>query len=159
LTIIGIDPGSIICGYGLLVLENRKIAQAGCDVIKMNKKLSFSEKLVFIHDELKSKIKKYKPDIASVETIFYDKNIRSSFVLSHVRGVILYTLQEMGVELAEYSPREIKKSAVGNGSATKEQVRFMIEKTLKLTSLPKEFDATDALAAALCHYNKIRYEI
>lgn len=115
--------------------------------------------MVEIHDRILSVLETYKPSIAVVESIFYDKNINSAFKLGHVRGVILYLLAKMGIEIFEYSPREIKKSVVGNGNASKEQIKFMLEKSLNLTSLPNSFDATDALAAALCHYNKIRYEL
>lgn len=159
MTIIGIDPGSRFCGYGLIVLQGRKIVQAGCDVIKIDPKLTLSEKLVFLYDELKGIMEYYEPAIASVETIFYDKNIRSSFTLGHVRGVILFLIQNLGLELAEYSPREIKKSVVGNGNASKQQIHFMLKKSLKLKNITDNYDATDALAAAMCHYNKIRYEI
>jgi len=155
LIILGIDPGSRFCGYGILQVEKNKLIAAGCDVIKINPALSLSARLKKIYSEIKNVITEYKPELAVVETIFYGKNIKSAFTLGHVRGVILLALAENNLEIAEYSPREVKKSVVGNGNASKEQVQFMVQKITKQTN--KSEDATDALAIALCHFNKIKY--
>ena len=130
---------------------------AGCDVIKVNPKLPLPERLLLIYNEINKVVQEYEPDIAVVETIFYGKNIKSAFTLGHVRGIILLALQNFGAEIAEYSPREVKKSVVGNGNASKEQVKFMVTKITKQVSDSE--DATDALAIALCHFNKIKFLI
>ena len=155
--ILGIDPGSQNCGYGILEIEKRKIIAAGCDVIKMKPSLPLAERLVTVYTEIKKIIEEYKPDLAAVETIFYGKNIKSAFSLGHVRGVILLILAENKIKITEFSPREVKKSVVGNGNASKEQVKFMVEKFLGIEINKKTQDATDALANALCLYNKIRF--
>ncbi len=156
--ILGIDPGSINCGFGILQVERRLVVAAGCDVIKVNPSLLLADRLVLIYSKIAEIVAEYKPDIAVVESIFYGKNIKSAFTLGHARGAILLALAQAGVSIVEYSPREIKKSVVGNGSATKEQIFFMVQKILKLSQSPKNYDAADALAAALCHFNKEKFK-
>jgi crossover junction endodeoxyribonuclease RuvC len=157
LIILGIDPGSNFCGYGILQIEYKKIVAAGCDVIKIDPSLTLAQRLNKIHTEISKVIKNYKPDIASVESIFYGKNIRSAFTLGHARGAILLALAQNNIPISEYSPREVKKSVVGNGNASKEQVKYMVQKILNLKEIPDSQDATDALAVALCQFNKERF--
>ena len=156
--ILGIDPGSLNVGYGILQVEKRKIVAAGCDTIKINPKLQLSKRLVQIHFGLDKVIAEYKPDIAVVETIFYGKNIKSAFTLGHARGVIILALAQHNITIEEYSPREVKKSVVGNGNASKEQVEYMVQKILNLSTKPKTEDAADALAIALCQFNKNKFK-
>ncbi len=157
--IIGIDPGSHVCGYGILQLENNRIVAAGCDIIKIDSTLDLAERLAVIYSEIDQIIDEYKPDIAAVETIFYGKNIKSAFTLGHARGAILLALAQRKIKIVEYSPREVKKSVVGNGNASKEQVEYMVKKILKIDIKPETQDATDALANALCLFNKIKLGI
>ena len=157
--ILGIDPGSINCGYGILQIEKRRIVAAGCDVVQVNPTLSLPIRLLKIYDEISKVIAEYNPDIAAVESIFYGKNIKSAFTLGHARGVILLSLAKAGIPIEEYSPREVKKSVVGNGNASKEQVEYMVKKIINLKKSPKTQDATDALAVALCQFNKIRFSM
>ncbi len=156
--ILGIDPGSYNVGYGILQVEKRKIVAAGCGTIKINSKIQLAERLVQIHFGIDKIIAEYKPDIAVIETIFYGKNIKSAFTLGHARGVIMLVLAQHNIEIAEYSPREVKKSVVGNGNASKEQVEYMVQKILNLNSKPKTQDAADALAIALCQFNKNKFK-
>ena len=156
--ILGIDPGSYNVGYGILQIEKRKIIAAGCDTIIVKSKLQLAERLVQIHVGMDKIIAEYKPDIAVVETIFYGKNIKSAFTLGHARGVILLALAQHNIEIVEYSPREVKKSVVGNGNASKEQVGYMVQKILNLSTKPKTEDAADALAIALCQFNKNKFK-
>jgi crossover junction endodeoxyribonuclease RuvC len=115
--------------------------------------------LAVIYSEIDKVIDEYKPDIAAVETIFYGKNIKSAFTLGHARGAILLALAQRKIKIVEYSPREVKKSVVGNGNASKEQVEYMVKKILKIDIKPETQDATDALANALCLFNKIKLGI
>ncbi len=156
--ILGIDPGSLNVGYGILQVEKHRIIAAGCDTIKISSKLQLSDRLVKISKGMDEVIAEYKPDIAVVETIFYGKNIKSAFTLGHARGVIILALAKHNIEIAEYSPREVKKSVVGNGNASKEQVAYMVQKILNLSAKPKTEDAADALAIALCQFNKNRFK-
>ncbi|HHE37729.1 MAG TPA: crossover junction endodeoxyribonuclease RuvC [Candidatus Cloacimonetes bacterium] len=155
--IIGVDPGSKYCGYGIIEVQKNRILAAGCDVIKIKQSFTFPEKLTVVYTEIKQIIAKYKPDIAAVESIFYGKNIKSAFILGHVRGVILLALAEQNIKVLEYSPREIKRSVVGNGNASKEQVQYMVQKILNLNLENRSEDAMDALAIALCQFNKERF--
>ncbi len=157
--ILGIDPGSQICGYGILQVENRKIVAAGCDIIRTDPSAELEKRLTVIYEKIKNVLDEYKPDIAAVETIFYGKNIKSAFTLGHARGVVLLALAQSKIEIFEYSPREVKRSVVGNGNASKEQVEFMVQKILNLNIEKQTQDATDALAIALCQFNKDRFRI
>jgi len=173
LIILGIDPGSRFCGYGLLEIENNKIVAAGCNVIsvenysilplslKTGNKLSAGElskdlpgRLSRLYHGIQEIIEKYKPDIAAVETIFYGKNVKSSFILGHARGVILLALSEAKIQIFEYSPREVKKAVAGNGNASKVQIRYMVQQILNLKNMTTSEDASDALAVALCQFNR-----
>ena len=156
--ILGIDPGSLNVGYGILQVEKRKIVAVGCNTIIINPKLQLAERLVQIHSGMNKIIAEYKPNIAVVETIFYGKNIKSAFTLGHARGVILLALAQYSIEIVEFSPREVKKSVVGNGNASKEQVAYMVQKILNMSTKPKTEDAADALAIALCQFNKNKFK-
>ncbi|MFA5464979.1 MAG: crossover junction endodeoxyribonuclease RuvC [Candidatus Cloacimonadales bacterium] len=156
---MGIDPGSRYCGYGFLEVNKHQILAAGCGVIKNKDRDSLSDRLLVVYHELKKMIEQNKPDFAAVETIFYAKNVQSSFTLGHVRGVILLLLAEYGIPCFEYSPREIKKSVVGTGSASKKQVLYMVQSILRLKETVITFDASDALAVALCMYNKEKFKL
>ncbi|MDY6915520.1 MAG: crossover junction endodeoxyribonuclease RuvC [Candidatus Cloacimonadota bacterium] len=157
--ILGIDPGSRYCGYGILELKKRTIIAAGCDVIRTSSQSPFTARLMLINKKIAEIIKDYKPDIGVVETIFYGKNIKSAFTLGHVRGAILLSFAQHNIETVEYSPREVKQSVVGNGNASKKQVEFMVKKILNKDFGKVSSDAYDALAIALCHYNKIKYTL
>ena len=156
--ILGIDPGSINCGYGIIETEVGKITLAGCNTIKTKSKNILSKRLLVIYDELINIITLYKPDVAAIESMFYGKNIQSAFTLGHARGVCLLALAANKIDFFEYSPREIKKSITGNGNSTKEQIQYMIRNIFPTKGIKQaSFDATDALAVAYCHYNKIRF--
>ncbi|PKN78596.1 MAG: crossover junction endodeoxyribonuclease RuvC [Candidatus Cloacimonetes bacterium HGW-Cloacimonetes-1] len=154
---IGIDPGSRYCGYGLLQYEGRVVIAAGCDVINTNEKLPLPERLVNLYSGICEILDEYKPQQACVESMFFHKHIKSIFTLGHARGVLLLALSQRQIPIFEYTPREIKKAVVGNGNATKEQVRYMIDQLYKLKSSELRDDAADALAIATCHFNKYRF--
>ncbi len=155
--ILGIDPGSRYCGYGLLQLEARKVVAAGCDVIDVSRTKDLPERLKLLHEQLADVIHQYKPDVAAIETMFYNKHVKSIFTLGHARGVLLLTLAQYDLPIFEYSPREVKKAVVGNGNATKQQVRFMVNTMFQLKNKPEQDDAYDALALSVCHFNRIRF--
>lgn len=153
--LIGIDPGSKHCGYGILEVQKRKIIAAGCDVIHLNPALLLAERIVTVFEALNDVLDQYKPDMAAVETIFYGKNIQSSFTLAQFRGAILLNLAQRKIPIIDYSPREIKKSVVGNGNASKVQVKYMVQQLIPLSKFPDSQDAIDALAAAICLFNRL----
>ncbi|MEN6444749.1 MAG: crossover junction endodeoxyribonuclease RuvC [Candidatus Cloacimonas sp.] len=155
--IIGFDPGSRFCGYGLLQIEGRKILAAGCDVFDVSKEKTLGLRLKSLYENMLGLLDEYHPEIAAVESIFFHKQVRSVFTLGHARGVILLALAMKDIQVVEYSPREIKKSVCGNGSASKQQVRYMINQLYPLKNNPKKDDAFDALAVATCHYNRMKW--
>ncbi len=157
--LMGVDPGSRNCGYGLLEVHKNKIIAAGCGVISIKQSKELSDRLLYVYQQIKKIIEEYKPNMASVETIFYGKNIQSSFTLSHVRGVILLAFAEYSIPVLEYSPREIKQSVVGNGNASKKQVAFMVQNILNLKTQEIKEDSADALATALCLFNKEKFNL
>ncbi len=156
--ILGIDPGSRFCGYGLLEIQKRAILAAGCDVVDISRQKDLLKRLDLLYTAIDGVIEEYKPDVAVVESMFFQKHIRSIFTLGHARGVILLAIARHGVPMLEYSPREIKKAVVGNGNASKQQVRYMINQMLKLKSQPSKDDAYDALGIAMCHYHRIKFD-
>ncbi|HOE55394.1 MAG TPA: crossover junction endodeoxyribonuclease RuvC [Candidatus Cloacimonas acidaminovorans] len=155
--IIGFDPGSRYCGYGLLQIESRKVLAAGCDVIDVTRGKTLALRLKSLYENIMQILEEYHPEIAAVESIFFHRQVRSVFTLGHSRGVILLALAMTDIPVVEYSPREIKKSVCGNGNASKQQVRYMINQLYPLKESPKRDDAFDALAVATCHYNRMKW--
>ncbi len=130
---------------------------AGCDVIDVTVEKELSKRLKMLYEQICAVLVEYKPELAAVESMFFHKQIRSVFTLGQARGVILLALANQGIPMVEYSPREIKKSVVGNGNATKAQVRYMINQLYPLKESPRRDDAFDALAIATCHYNRLKW--
>ncbi|MCB5260681.1 MAG: crossover junction endodeoxyribonuclease RuvC [Candidatus Cloacimonetes bacterium] len=157
MVIVGIDPGSRYCGYGLIQTEGSRVIAAGCDVIDVTREISLGARLRLLHATISEVLEEYKPDYAAIESMFFQKHIRSVFTLGHARGVLLLALAQHQIEVVEYSPREVKKAVVGNGSATKIQVRFMINKLYNLSKSNHRDDAYDALAIATTHFNRIKW--
>lgn len=149
--IIGIDPGTIVTGYGIIKSHNSFLERISSGVIRLSGTKSLSEKLEIIYDELFRIIKLYSPDEFAIETAFYGKNVQSAMKIGYARGVSILSAVHNKIPVSEYSPREIKKSVVGKGAASKEQVSFMINTLLNLKSVKMQLDESDALATALCH--------
>lgn len=155
--IIGIDPGSRYCGYGLIEMEGRKVLAAGCEAIDVSREATLGKRLTALYDRISLALDEYHPEVAAVESMFFHKQVKSIFTLGHARGVILLALAKHNIPVVEYTPREVKKSVVGNGNATKQQVRYMINQIYPLKDKPKLDDAFDALAIATCHYNRMKW--
>lgn len=151
--ILGLDPGSRITGYGVIALEGRQTSFVSCGVIKANVKLSLPQRIKEMHDGVVEVIRKHGPAIAVVEDVFVSVNPQSALKLGHARGAIILAAMLHGLKVFEYSPRLIKQAVVGYGQAGKLQVQHMVKVLLHLASNPSE-DASDALAAALCHVNR-----
>ena len=155
--LIGIDPGSRVCGFGLLETQGRIITAAGCDVFDISSFATLPERLDALFTKMEAVLTEYKPEVAVVESMFYHKNVKSMLTLSQARGVILLSFARQGLPVYEYSPREVKKAVVGNGGASKQQVRYMVEQLFKLKGSDKPDDAYDALAITMCHFNRIKF--
>lgn len=151
--ILGLDPGSSVTGYGLVEVDAPRVTFL-CGGKIQARGQDFPERLRQIAQGLAEILGREKPDVVVIEDIFTHRNVRASFKIAQVRGALLLVTAQAGVAVAEYSPAEIKKAVVGNGAAAKEQVQFMIKHLLSLEDLPST-DEADALAAALCHFQRM----
>lgn len=154
--ILGIDPGTINTGYGIIKSDKNKLVPLNEGLIKLSSYQNLSSKLGKIYDELNRLIKLYKPDEFAIETAFYGKNVQSAMKIGYARGVSLLAAVHNHIPASEYSPREIKKAVVGSGAASKEQVNYMITVLLELKTKKMKFDVSDALAVAVCHAFKMK---
>ena len=154
--ILGVDPGTIVTGYGIIELNKNIISHITSGIIKLSATKSLPEKLKIIYTELEKLIRTYKPDEFAIETAFYGKNIQSAMKIGYARGVSLLAAVNNKVLIAEYAPGEIKKAVVGRGSASKQQVAFMIKTILNLKKLKMKSDESDALAIAICHSFRLK---
>ena len=150
LLVLGIDPGTATTGYGVVRTErNGLVSLVECGVIRTRARDPLPMRLREIHEGVVELIARHKPDVLSVEDIFYAKNVRTTVVLGHARGVILLAGAMAGLVVHEFPPSEIKKAVAGTGMATKEQVQFMLTRLLRLKAVPQPSDAADGVAAAL----------
>jgi crossover junction endodeoxyribonuclease RuvC len=152
--ILGIDPGSRITGYGLILAEGSRARSLCAGAIRPREE-PLPDRLHHIHRDLAALIAEHAPDLVAVETAFYHKSARSVLVLGHVRGVALLAARQAAIPVVEMAPREIKRAVTGNGNASKDQVAFMVRRILGLGESPQS-DAADALAVALCHLHATR---
>ena len=149
--ILGIDPGTNVLGYGLILCKGKKIELLKMDVLKLNKIDDHALKLKKIFDTLVSIIDEFNPDELAIEAPFFGKNVQSMLKLGRAQGVAIAAGLSRELTITEYSPRKIKQSITGKGGASKEQVAAMLQSLLQLQEIPKQFDATDGLAVAVCH--------
>jgi len=156
--ILGIDPGTRVTGYGLILVKGRDISVIDFGAICPPPKAALSKRYHIIFEALEEIIREHCPDAVSVETQFMHKNVMSAMKLSMARAMTLLAAERAEIPLFEYAPRKAKQAVVGRGAASKEQVQKMIQVLLNLTELPTPEDAADALALALCHANSLRYE-
>ncbi|HTO38278.1 MAG TPA: crossover junction endodeoxyribonuclease RuvC [Brumimicrobium sp.] len=150
--ILGIDPGTTIMGYGVIHVKNNKIKLVTYGVIHLNKIATHPDKLKRIFERLDAIILEYKPDEMAIETPFFGKNVQSMLKLGRAQGVAIGASLNRNVPFEEYTPRRIKQAITGKGSASKEQVAAMIMQLTGLKEMPEHLDATDGLAAAICHH-------
>jgi crossover junction endodeoxyribonuclease RuvC len=153
--VFGIDPGSARTGYGCVQSDGSRHRMVVCGAIANPASNSFPEKLRVIHAELSILIARHRPDIVAIENLFHAVNARSALKLGHARGVAMLAAVEAGVPIVEYTPAEVKQSVVGYGRAEKGQVQSMVQLLLGLSEPPTPFDASDALAIAVCHLHRM----
>jgi crossover junction endodeoxyribonuclease RuvC len=149
--ILGVDPGTKFTGYGIIENNNNTFKRIANGTIKLPAGKDIPLKLKIIYDDLCKVIRKYEPDEFAIETAFYGKNVQSALKIGYARGVAILAAIHFEIPTNEYSPREIKKSVTGKGSATKDQVYYMIKTLLKLKEEKMRLDESDALAVAVCH--------
>ena len=157
LIVLGVDPGTAATGYGVVRGDGSSNAQLiECGVIRTEPSEDLASRLVTIYEGVSEVVERHRPECMAVEGVFYARNVRTTLVLGHARGVILLAARLKGVQVFEYPPAEIKKAIVGAGSATKEQVQFMVTRLLRLRQAPQPSDAADGVAAALAHLFSVR---
>ena len=151
--ILGVDPGIADTGYGVICDEGGKISCLAYGSIKTSPKDDLVTRLDKLNHELDRIIKKYQPQLASVEELFFSKNVKTALTVGQARGVILLTLKQNNLPIFEFKPSQIKQAVTCYGAANKGQVQKMVQMLLKLKEIPKPDDAADALAMALCALN------
>mgnify|MGYP000777012271 CR=1 FL=1 len=152
--IIGIDPGTNVMGYGVLGVRGRQPEVVALGALRFKAAESHYLRLRRIHEDVLELVARYLPDEMAIEAPFFGKNVQSMLKLGRAQGVAMVAALVRDIPVTEYEPRKIKQSITGNGAASKEQVQEMLRRILNMSrsELPRELDATDALAAALCHY-------
>ncbi|PKN93402.1 MAG: crossover junction endodeoxyribonuclease RuvC [Chloroflexi bacterium HGW-Chloroflexi-6] len=156
---IGIDPGTATTGYGLVrELRDGSLEAVDFGVITTPKGISDAERLDMLYQQLGAILKQHKPETCGVEKLFFQKNVSTAITVGQARGVILLALAQSGMDVAEYTPNEVKLAVAGYGSADKRQVQEMVRILLALPKIPKPDDAADALAIAICHLHSYRLQ-
>lgn len=155
--VLGIDPGSLHTGYGVIEENGHDLQLIAAGCITNKNKDSSDKRYNRIFSELQNVIKNTSPEIASLENVIYCNNTQIAIKLGEARGIAILAAAKAGIPIREYSPKKIKQAVVGNGNASKEQVQGMIQKILRLKETPFP-DTADALAAAICHLNNAKFE-
>lgn len=150
--ILGIDPGTLLMGYGIIEVQGSQVKMKEMQVVKLSNKKDNYERLQQIHQKVEELIKKFKPHEFAIEAPFFGKNVQSMLKLGRAQGVAIAAAMSAGIPVTEYSPKKVKQSVTGNGNADKVQVWKMLKQILCLKEEPVSYDATDALAVALCHH-------
>jgi crossover junction endodeoxyribonuclease RuvC len=150
--ILGIDPGTLLMGFGIIKVAGNTVSLIEMDVLKISAKKDAYERLRIIHYKVSELVKLHAPNELAIEAPFFGKNVQSMLKLGRAQGVAIAAAMQSGLPVTEYSPRKIKQSITGNGNADKEQVMKMLQRILCFNDDPKYLDASDALAVAVCHH-------
>ncbi len=156
MTVFGVDPGTVITGYGIIRYSGNEVSWISSGIIKPPPADDMANRITFIYENLEKELKFHTPDEFAIETSFYGKNVQSALKIGYVRGVSLLAAVKSGIQPSEYSPREVKKAVVGKGSASKQQVQYMVQKLLGIGNKKLRLDESDALAIAICHAFKLK---
>ena len=149
--ILGIDPGYAILGYGVIEKTGNRFRVCSYGAITTDAGMEITDRLQHLYDSLREIIEEEKPDVASIEQLFFNTNAKTAIMVGQARGVAVLACVKGGLEVAEYTPLQIKQALVGYGRADKKQVQAMVKAILNLEKVPKPDDTADALAAAICH--------
>lgn len=158
-TILGIDPGTQLMGFAIVQVTGQQSRVLIMDVLKLAKYKDIYVRLEKIHTKVAELIKLYKPQTFAIEAPFFGKNVQSMLKLGRAQGVAIAAAIQGGLEVTEYSPKKVKQSITGNGNASKEQIWKMLQQQLQIAEKPQYFDATDALAVALCHHYQTKFSV
>lgn len=154
---LGIDPGTAIVGYAIVMAQGSELSLLACDVICTSAKMPLAQRLLCIYKELNTVIATYKPQESAMEELFFAKNARTAMTVGQARGVAMLALASNGLSIAEYTPKQVKQAVTGYGGANKDQVGEMVRILLKLSAIPQPDDAADAAAIAICHLHTASY--
>ena len=149
--ILGIDPGYAILGYGIIEKKGNNFKPVVYGAVTTDKNTPMPDRLKHLYNSLMDIIAEYEPEVASVEELFFNSNAKTAILVGQARGVALLACSNSGIDIAEYTPLQIKQALVGYGRAEKKQVQMMVKTILNLDEVPKPDDTADALAAAVCH--------
>lgn len=155
--ILGVDPGSLTTGFGLIDVAGSNMSVVDCGEIKNKSQLELNKRFLHIYSGLEKVIKAHQPHCMAIEKLFYCKNVQSAFKLGEARGVALLAGAKFDLDIFEYEPRKIKLSVTGYGAASKDQVQSMIQSILNLKKKKMSADISDALAIAICHAHHLRF--
>jgi len=150
--ILGIDPGTVVMGYGIIRRNGQKLVLLKMGTLKLRSTLNSYQKLERIYETITELIETHEPGSFAIEAPFYGKNVQSMLKLGRAQGVAIAAAISAGLSVTEYSPKKVKQAVTGNGNASKEQIWQMLERLLQFREKPTSFDATDALAVAVCHH-------
>ena len=150
--ILGVDPGMIIMGYGVIEIRNNVITVRDIDVLKLPAKKDNYFRLQLIHARVSEIVQKHTPTEFAIEAPFFGKNVQSMLKLGRAQGVAIAAAMGQNIPVFEYSPKKVKQSITGNGNAEKDQIWEMVQRITVVPNQPRYFDATDALAVAICHH-------
>jgi crossover junction endodeoxyribonuclease RuvC len=150
--ILGIDPGTVIMGYAVIEVCGNNVAVIAMDILKLSTTKDIYERLEMIHSKVNALIALHKPHTFAIEAPFFGKNVQSMLKLGRAQGVAIAAAMQGRIAVTEYSPKKVKQSITGNGNANKDQVWKMLQRILDIEEKPQYFDATDALAVAVCHH-------
>jgi crossover junction endodeoxyribonuclease RuvC len=150
--ILGIDPGTLLMGCGIIEVRGRDVQMRCMEVLKLSSRHDNYQRLQSIHQKVQQLIVQHQPHEFAIEAPFFGKNVQSMLKLGRAQGVAIAAAMSAGLPVTEYSPKKVKQSVTGNGNADKEQVWKMLRQFLSLKEEPTSYDATDALAVALCHH-------
>jgi crossover junction endodeoxyribonuclease RuvC len=154
--ILGIDPGTLLMGYGIIEIQGNVVRMKVMQALKLSSQKDNYRRLQLIHQKVEELIATFRPHEFAIEAPFFGKNVQSMLKLGRAQGVAIAAAMSAGVPVTEYSPKKVKQSVTGNGNAAKEQVWKMLQQLLELNEEPEHFDATDALAVAVCHHFQTR---
>jgi crossover junction endodeoxyribonuclease RuvC len=155
--VLGVDPGTIVAGYGLVDDTNGDLKMITCGVIKASQRLSPAERLSKIYQGLKAVVARYRPDVMAVEQPFVSNNVSAALAIGRAQAVAMLVAANQNIRVFEYTPRKVKQAVSNYGAGSKEQIQQMVKLQLGLAELPQPADAADALAIALCHFSEMRF--
>lgn len=149
--ILGIDPGTAITGFGVIDYDGRTFKFVDAGVIRTPKEQPMNERLSTVYDEMHELLKEFKPDVMSIELLFFARNVTTAMTVGQSRGIVMLAATQAGIPIYEYTPMQVKQAVTGYGKADKKQIQEMVKNLLKLDQIPKPDDAADGLAIAITH--------